>query len=155
MQKNVLQHFQKKEIQTGNKKMKVFNKLSPNDEQLNGFAEVDVETPIAMVNLLKFKEKAEYEDGRDTNLSGAEAYAIYGEKVQECLKKVGAELVFSGVVSRLMLGEVEDLWDSVAIARYPSRKAMLEMIMDPYYEEIEKHRGAGLEGQLNIETKDL
>ena len=59
--------------------MKVFNKLSPNDEQLNGFVEGDVETPIAMVNLLKFKEKAEYEDGRDTNLSGAEAYAIYGE----------------------------------------------------------------------------
>ena len=42
--------------------MKVFNKLSPNDEQLNGFVEGDVETPIAMVNLLKFKEKAEYED---------------------------------------------------------------------------------------------
>ena len=133
--------------------MKVFNKLSPNDEQLNGFAEGDVETPIAMVNLLKFKEKAEYEDGRETNLSGAEAYAIYGEKVQECLKKVGAEMTFSGVVSRLMLGEVEDLWDSVAIARYPSRKAMLEMIMDPYYQETEKHRSAGLEGQLNIETK--
>ena len=81
MQKKVLQHFQKKEIQTGNKKMKVINKLSPNDEQLNGFVEGDVETPIAMVNLLKFKEKAEYEDGRDTNLSGAEAYAIYAEKV--------------------------------------------------------------------------
>ena len=153
MQKKVLQHFQKKEIRTGNKKMKVFNKLSPNDEQLKGFMEGDVETPIAMVNLLKFKEKAEYEDGRETNLSGAEAYAIYGEKVQECLKKVGAEMTFSGLVSRLMLGEVEDLWDSVAIARYPSRKAMLEMIMDPYYQEIEKHRSAGLEGQLNIETK--
>ena len=105
--------------------MKVFNKLSPNDEQLNGFMEGDVETPIAMVNLLKFKEKAEYEDGRDTNFSGAEAYAIYAEKVKECLKKVGAEIVFSGVVSRLMLGEVEDIWDSIAIARYPSRKAML------------------------------
>ena len=75
--------------------MKVFNKLSPNDEQLNGFVEGDVETPIAMVNLLKFKEKAEYEDGRETNLSGAEAYAIYGEKVKECLKKVGAEIAFS------------------------------------------------------------
>ena len=113
--------------------MKVLNKLSPNDEQLNGFMEGDVETPIAMVNLLKFKEKAEYEDGRDTNLSGAEAYAVYAEKVKECLKKVGGEIIFSGGVSRLMLGEVDDLWDSVAIARYPSRKAMLEMIMDPYY----------------------
>ena len=135
--------------------MKVFNKLSPNDEQLNGFVEGDVETPIAMVNLLKFKEKAEYEDGRDTNLSGVEAYAVYAEKIKECLKKVGGEIVFSGEVSRLMLGEVDDLWDSVAIARYPSRKAMLAMIMDPHYQEIEKHRSAGLEGQLNIETKDL
>jgi hypothetical protein len=27
--------------------------------------------------------------------------------------------------------------------------------MDPYYQEIKKHRSAGLEGQLNIETKDL
>ena len=135
--------------------MKVLNKLSPNDEQLNGFMEGDVETPIAMVNLLKFKEKAEYEDGRDTNLSGVEAYAVYAEKVKECLKKVGGEIVFSGEVSRLMLGEVDDLWDSVAIARYPSRKAMLAMIMDPHYQEIEKHRSAALEGQLNIETKDL
>ncbi|MDB3995007.1 DUF1330 domain-containing protein, partial [Gammaproteobacteria bacterium] len=40
----------------------------------------------------------------------------------------------------------------VAIAMYPSRKAMLEMIMDPDYIESAQHRVAGLEGQLNIET---
>jgi uncharacterized protein (DUF1330 family) len=51
-----------------------------------------------------------------------------------------------------MLGEVEDLWDKVAIAMYPSRKAMLDMIMDPDYIESAQHRVAGLEGQLNIET---
>jgi uncharacterized protein (DUF1330 family) len=107
-----------------------------------------------MVNLLKFKEKAEYEDGRDTEMSGREAYQIYTIEVQEHLKKVGAEIVFGGVVSRLMLGEVEDLWDSVAIARYPSRKAMLEMMMSSDYQESEKHRSAGLLGQLNIETKE-
>ena len=53
----------------------------------------------------------------------------------------------------MMLGEVEDLWDSVAVARYPSRKAMLKMMMDADYQESEKHRSAGLLGQLNIETK--
>ena len=52
-----------------------------------------------------------------------------------------------------MLGEVEELWDMVAIARYPSRKAMLKMITDPAYMESAKHRSAGLKGQLNIETK--
>ena len=134
--------------------MKVKNTVAPNKEQMAGFFEGDINSPISMVNLLKFKEKAEYEDGRDTNLSGKEAYMIYGIEVQEHLKKVGGEMVFGGEITRLMLGEVEDLWDSVAVARYPSRKAMLEMIMDPDYQESEKHRSAGLLGQLNIETKE-
>ena len=128
--------------------------VTPNHTQMNEFLEGDIDSPISMVNLLKFKEKAEYEDGRDTQMSGKEAYQIYAIEVQEHLKKVGAEIVFGGVVSRLMLGEVEDLWDSVAIARYPSRKAMLEMMMSSEYQESEKHRSAGLHGQLNIETKE-
>ena len=133
--------------------MKVENKVNPNEEQMAGFLEGDVDSPIEMVNLLKFKDKAEYEDGRDTDLSGEEAYAIYGLEVIEHVKKVGGEPIFFGKVERLMLGEVEELWDMVAIARYPSRKAMLKMISDPDYIESSKHRSAGLKGQLNIETK--
>lgn len=135
--------------------MKYENALIPNDKQMKEFTEGDIDTPIYMVNLLKFKNKAEYEDGRKTNLSGEEAYAIYGLEVMEHLKKIGGELIFSGVVNRLMLGEVEELWDWIAVVRYPSRKAMLEMITNPDYLESEKHRSAGLEGQLNIETKDF
>ena len=134
--------------------MEVKNDLKPNQDQMEGFLEGDIETPIAMLNLLKFKEKAEYEDGRETNLTGKEAYGIYGNEVQEHLAKVGAETIFAGAVNRLMLGEVEDLWDTAVIARYPSRKAMLEMIMDSAYQESEKHRSAGLLGQLNIEIKE-
>ena len=51
-----------------------------------------------------------------------------------------------------MLGEVEELWDSVAIAMYPSRAAMLEMMMTDGMQKISAHRAAGLKGQLNIET---
>jgi len=134
--------------------MEVKNDLKPNQDQMEGFLEGDIETPIAMLNLLKFKEKAEYEDGRETNLTGKEAYSIYGNEVQEHLAKVGAETIFAGAVNRLMLGEVVDLWDTAVIARYPSRKAMLEMIMDSEYQESEKHRSAGLLGQLNIEIKE-
>ena len=133
--------------------MKVENSVKPNEQQMKGFLEGDDDTPIHMVNLLKFKEKAEYEDGRETNLTGAEAYAIYGAEVQAHLAKVGGKGVFGGQVSRLMLGEVEDLWDVLAIAMYPSKKAMLAMITDPDYIESAKHRSAGLVGQLNIETK--
>ena len=133
--------------------MKVENKLRPNAKQMAGFLLGDTKTTIHMVNLLKFKDKAEYEDGRQTDLTGQEAYQIYAKEVKGHLQKVGGKLIFSGVVSRLMLGEVEELWDWIAIAEYPSRKAMRSMIMDKDYRKSEEHRSAGLAGQLNIETK--
>ena len=134
--------------------MKVKNKILPNDEQISGFLENPDLGPISMVNLLKFKKKAKYEDGRDTNLTGKEAYQLYSSEVINFVKKYGGEFLFAGSVSRLMLGEVEDMWDAVAIAKYPNRKAMMDMTMDPGYQKIHVHRDAGLEGQLNIETID-
>ena len=132
--------------------MEVKNAVMPNEDQIKGFSEQGGDKPIYMVNLLKFKEKASYPDKRETNLTGEEAYAIYAEEVAGHLAKVGGKPVFGGEVERLMLGEVEDLWDKVAIAMYPSRKAMLQMINDPDYIISARHRVAGLEGQLNIET---
>ena len=132
--------------------MRVENKVLPNEEQMAGFLEPDTGQAIYMVNLLKYHEKASYDDGRDSQLSGKEAYALYSAGVVACLAAVGGEIVFHGEVQRLMLGEVEGLWDEVAIARYPSRGAMLEMMQLPEYQEIVVHRSAGLAGQLNIET---
>ena len=80
--------------------MEVKNMVTPNQTQMNEFLEGDIDSPISMVNLLKFKEKAEYEDGRDTEMSGKEAYQIYAIEVQEHLKKVGAEMVFGGASNR-------------------------------------------------------
>lgn len=133
--------------------MKVENRVTPSEAQTASFLEEGEDTPIHMVNLLKFKEKADYEDGRETDLSGAQAYAIYGAEVQAHIKKVGGKGIFAGKVSRLMLGEVEELWDMVAIVMYPSKKAMFAMITDVDYIESSKHRNAGLAGQLNIETE--
>ena len=133
--------------------MKVENKVMPNEKQMEEFLEEGNDEPIFMVNLLKFKEKAEYPDKRETDLTGREAYAIYGAEVVKHLEKVGGKPIFGSEVIRLMLGEVEELWDQVAIAMYPNRKAMLKMISDPDYIESAQHRVAGLAGQLNIETK--
>ncbi|MGB0478751.1 MAG: DUF1330 domain-containing protein, partial [Parvibaculales bacterium] len=46
------------------------------------------------------------------------------------------------------------LWDQVAIAKYPSRQAMVDMMMSEEYNAIHMHRDAGLAGQLNIETTE-
>ena len=134
--------------------MKVENKIIPSEEQMKGFVEGDIDSPISMLNLLKFKDKAEYEDGRTTDLTGREAYQIYALAVAKLVENTGGKVLFGAEVSRLMLGEVEELWDTVAIAQYPSRRKMLEMMMSPEYAEISVHRTAGLKGQLNIETKN-
>ena len=132
--------------------MEVHNAITPTSEQIEGFLAPNAAGPIYMVNLLKFKAHAEYEDGRETSLSGREAYMLYATEVAKVITLVGGKLTFGGEVKRLMLGEVEELWDQVAIAMYPSRAAMFEMIQLPEYAEISVHRTAGLAGQLNIET---
>ena len=132
--------------------MEVVNKVYPNEEQIKGFLEPGAEGPICMVNLIKFKEKAEYEDGRETDLTGREAYELYETGVKKLLQGVGGCIGFEGDVERLMLGEVEELWDVVALAVWPSRQVMFEVMQSPGMQEISVHRSAGLAGQLNIET---
>ena len=61
--------------------MEVENAVIPTAAQMEGFLSPDAGEPIFMVNLLKFRERAEYEDGRDSELSGREAYQIYATGV--------------------------------------------------------------------------
>jgi uncharacterized protein (DUF1330 family) len=132
--------------------MHVANAVYPTEQQLAGFLAPGAPSPIYMVNLLRFKSHADYPDGRQSDLSGRDAYMIYGNAVATLIREFGGAAVFSASVERLMLGEVEDLWDMVAIAMYPSRAAMMAMMRSPKMQEIGVHRAAGLAGQLNIET---
>lgn len=131
--------------------MEVKNKVNPSPLQMQEFfAGVD-DKPFVMINLLKFKPRAEYADG-DHGLSGVEAYAIYGAEVSKLIWALGGKMGYSGQVDGLLLGEVEELWDAVALAQYPTKAAMLKMVTSPEYQEAAKHREAGLAGQLNIRT---
>lgn len=131
--------------------MQVENALAPNAEQMAGFTDPGPDGPIYMLNLLKFRPKAEYADGRPTDLTGIEAYRLYAQGVTQLIAELGGSLVFGAQVERLTIGEVEDLWDMVAIAMYPSRTAMLKMMQSDEMRKIGEHRYAGLAGQLNIE----
>ena len=135
--------------------MNVTNAVFPGPEQAAAFFGGAEDGPFVMINLLKFKERAEYPDGSEPELSGRDAYRRYGKAVQACLAAVGARSVYTGDVTELMLGEVDELWDMVALAEYPSRAAMAAMVASLEYQAIEKHRVAGLAGQLNIRTKAL
>jgi len=133
--------------------MNVVNAVYPPHEQAMEFFGGAEDGPFVMVNLLKFKPKAQYADGADAHLSGAEAYARYAEEVRKLVEGLGGKVRYGGRVTSLMIGEVEELWDAVALAEYPSLAAFREMAMSEDMGKIDHHRRAGLAGQLNIRTK--
>ena len=135
--------------------MLCMNKMSSTEETISDLMKNDDGGPVCMVNLLKFKAKAIYEDSRETSLTGPEAYQIYGQGVAKMIGIIGGQIVFSSVVSGLVVGEVEELWDAVAIAEYPSRQSFADMIASAEWAELAIHRTAGLAGQLNISSKRL
>jgi uncharacterized protein (DUF1330 family) len=133
--------------------MQVFNDVYPSDAaQIEALREKGPDGPVFMVNLLKFKDKAEYEDGRATTLTGREAYQIYGRAVTQILPMFGGQAILAANVSFLSLGRVEELWDEIAIAAYPDRGSMVRMSFSPEWQAAAVHRTAGLKGQLNIES---
>ena len=133
--------------------MEVTNQIYPTEpSQMEKMMGPGPDGPIVMVNLLKFKDKAVYRDGRETDLTGREAYDIYSRAVIQLIQEFDGRIFFSADVTELAVGLVEDLWDEVALAEYPNRAAMAAMTSSEAWRDMAVHREAGLEGQLNIET---
>ena len=132
--------------------MHIANAHGPTPDQTKAALERDDGQPIYMLNLLKFRDKAVYADGRTTSLTGREAYAVYGRAMSKLVAGSGGELVFSARVRGLLIGEIEGNWDAVGVMKYPSFKAMAAITSSPEYAAIHVHRDAGLEGQVLIET---
>ena len=135
--------------------MNYVNATTKTEAQIEALLAADDGGPICMVNLLKFNEKAEYEDGRETDLSGVEAYQIYGAATGPLIKKLGGEVIFTSVFKGMVVGEVEDLWDVMAIAKYPTLQSFIDMVSSTEYLSAYHHRIAGLKGQLNIASTQV
>ncbi|MCY4130096.1 MAG: DUF1330 domain-containing protein [Gammaproteobacteria bacterium] len=133
--------------------MEVKNQVSPDMQVAMDFFSQPEDGPFVMLNLLKFKEKPEYDDDSDAESSGRHAYQRYGQVVSQCIQEIGGRVIFSGFVTGLLLGEIEENWDMVALVEYPSLEAFRRMTALPEFIEASKHRSAGLAGQLNIKVK--
>ena len=131
--------------------MKVENAVYPKGEQLTEAVVNGSNKPIVMLNLLKFKDKAVYKDGRADNVSGRDAYNRYGDDMVAFVKAHGARVLFVGDARSLVIGNVEEMWDVVALVEYPSSEAFVKIAMSPDVAKFGVHREAGLAGQLLIQ----
>lgn len=130
--------------------MNVENHVYPTQDRIAALMGNPSGDAIVMLNLLKFKDKAVYADGRATTLTGREAYMLYGVPMQKFVECHGGRFLFSGMIDQLVIGEVGEMWDVVALMEYPSAAAFAKIATSPQVAEIGVHRAAGLEGQLLI-----
>ena len=116
--------------------------IDPTKETFAAFRADDRDGPIHMLNLVRFRNKAAYPDGREA--TGAEAYAAYGRDSHPVFSRLGGKIVWRGNFELMLVGPNEEAWDECFIAEYPSVAAFVEMIRDPVYREAVKHRQAAV-----------
>ena len=135
--------------------MKVENAVYPTADGIQTLARDPSPAKIAMLNLLKFRAKAVYKDGRPDDISGREAYQRYSSAMTKIVEREGGKILFAGRIAGVVIGEIEGVWDVAAIMEYPSRAAFQRIVTLPEVNEISVHREAGLEGQLLIMTESI
>ncbi len=108
--------------------------INPSPEQIEALAQLELDGPIFMLNLLRFKP-----DG------GEQQYREYGAAAMPFLQKAGASIRYIGNGVTTVIGG-ED-WDEIVIVEYPTRQAFLEMIGNPDY-PMEVRDGSLLDSRL-------
>ena len=135
-------------------------KPDPNDpsgEQLLSLKDGSQQGPFHFVNLLRFREKAQYPEGHELqqeNLSGSEAYDKYGAVAFQQVTARGGRLITLNNVEKQLIGS-DQTWHRVATMEYQHIDAFIEMLLDPEYRAALPHREAGLEATELFVTRPV
>lgn len=133
--------------------MELHNALMPDPGVAERFRASTDPSPVVMVNLLRFKPKAIYADGRPTDLTGEEAFMIYSAAMNGIVTSFGGRFIVSALIDELVIGTGDLVWHRIAMVEYPSRKAFIAVASSPQVKEAAVHRHAGLDGQMLIATR--
>ncbi|WP_395646652.1 DUF1330 domain-containing protein [Terricaulis sp.] len=122
--------------------------IEPTPDNVKAVFARGLKGPIVMLNLLRFRDVADYSGSPDLAppkpMSGAEAYKIYMAHATPFVQKIGGQLVFAGEAGAALIGPTEEHWDSVILVRYPSLEDFMKFASDPEYQKGVGHRTAAL-----------
>ncbi|OZA90844.1 MAG: DUF1330 domain-containing protein, partial [Erythrobacter sp. 34-65-8] len=100
-----------------------------------------------MLNLLLYRDLAEYPEGHEHHAkgwSGRRAYEEYGKTSGPIFRRVGGSIVWRGAFQTMVTGPEERAWHDGFVAQYPSSAAFFEMIKDLDYQRAVVNRTAAL-----------
>ncbi len=121
--------------------------VDPSRTNFDHFKLLSRDTPIEMLNLIRYRDTAAYPATHTlaaSGLSGAEAYALYGAESAPVFARVGGSIVYSGTPHCTLIGPEDEVWDAMFVARYPHAGAFLDMVTDPEYRRAVVHRQAAV-----------
>lgn len=98
--------------------------------------------PFWALNLMKYREVADYGDGATSAKSGREADDEYTPRGP--LAAIGAQIAFAAEVERTDVGDGTN-WDRIGIVRYPSRRAFFDMQQRDDFKKQHVHKDAGMD----------
>lgn len=128
--------------------------FQPTADQFRAFRDDPYDGPVAQVNILKFKVKAEYrpEDPEyGESISGRDAYMRYSEAFTVAAAEVGGTTLLLGNTERFFIGNGD--WDAVLVNHFPNRQAFIATLNHKDYKAMSRHREAGLLCQELIVTR--
>lgn len=123
--------------------------LEPSQEAGRSFVSHPIEGSVVMLNLLRFREVADYSAtpqlAPSTSITGEEAYQRYLEHTRPYLEQAGGELIFLGRGGEHLIGPPDERWDLVLLVRQHSVEAFMSFAADEGYRAGLGHRTAALE----------
>ena len=122
--------------------------LEVSPEQGGAFFGTPEAGPVVMLNLLRFRDMADYSHAPDLApdgpVSGRDAYDRYMRDMRPLLEASGGSVLFSGSSAGFLIGPLDETWDHVLLVRQASKAAFLAFASDPQAQRITAHRTAAI-----------
>ena len=132
---------------TDKNEMKTYLNVTPDAGR--AFVMGKIPGEIVMLNLLRFREMADYsaspELAPQVPITGADAFKRYIAHTLPYLKETGGDILFLGQGGKFLIGPESERWDMVALIRQQSVDSFLSFASNEGYLKGLGHRTAALE----------
>ena len=122
--------------------------LDPDEASAAALFARNIRGPVVMLNLLRFREVADYsafpELAPSSPISGRAAYERYIEHTLPFLRASGGEVLYLGTGGEYLIGPTGEGWDTAMLVRQSSIAAFMAFASDRAYLAGIGHRVAGV-----------
>jgi uncharacterized protein (DUF1330 family) len=121
--------------------------IDPSPANFQAFKDLPRDTPINMLNLLLYRDLAEYPEGHEhtgKGWTGRRAYEEYGKTSGPIFRRLGGQILWRGRFETMVTGPEGERWHDGFVAQYPNAGAFFAMIKDPEYQLAVVNRTAAL-----------